>query len=81
MFLQSTSYDRAPEGIIYRDIRQFMRLSFSKIVFSFAPRDCSKVAHALAELGSNGQDLRRLWVETVPNDVNALMASDVCCAS
>ena len=61
----------------YRDIRQFIRLSFNIVNYVFAPRDCNKVAHALAALGSNGQVPHRLWMEAVPNNVCVLMASDV----
>ena len=58
-------------------IRQFIRLNFSTFAFSFVPRDCNKVTHALAALGSNGQEPQRLWLEAVPDDVSVLLASDL----
>ncbi|XP_073360407.1 uncharacterized protein [Aegilops tauschii subsp. strangulata] len=37
--VQSSEYDRAPEGVLFRDIRQFIRLNFSTFAFPFVPRD------------------------------------------
>ena len=75
--IQGSEYDRSSKGVLFRDIRQFICLNFSTFAFSFAPRDCNKVAHALAALGSNGQEPQRLWLEAVPDDVSVLLASDV----
>jgi hypothetical protein len=38
--IQSEELDLASEGVIYRDIRAFIRLNFSSIGFSFRPRNC-----------------------------------------
>jgi hypothetical protein len=32
--VQSVEFDLAPEGVIHRDIRSFLRLKFSKVSFS-----------------------------------------------
>lgn len=37
--LQGRDYDRSLEGVIFRDIRQFIRLNFSSIVFAFVSRE------------------------------------------
>ena len=50
--LQGSEMDLAAEGILFREIRQFVRLNFSRVVFSFAPRACNKLAHALAACGA-----------------------------
>jgi ribonuclease HI len=67
--LQDTSLDRTPEGVIYRDIRAFMRLNFISICFSHCPRTCNNLAHELAALGARHQVVRSLWLEALPVDV------------
>jgi hypothetical protein len=42
----------------------------------FAPRACNKVAHELAALGVSQQNSRTLWVDTVPDDVMVVLASE-----
>lgn len=73
--IQSKDGDLAPEGVIFREIRDFARLNFSSISFSFVPRGCNKVAHCLAAYGSRSQVRRQLWAESLPDDVNVRMAS------
>ena len=55
--LQSTDLDLATEGVIYRDLRIFLRLNFIDFLVSYIPRDCNKVAHALAAFGASRQEL------------------------
>jgi hypothetical protein len=74
--VQSSEFDRAPEGVIYRDIRIFSRLNFSVCKFVFSPRNCNKVAHALAALGADGVNSYCVWHEDVPDSVKVLVASD-----
>jgi ribonuclease HI len=73
--MQSTEFDRAPEGIIYRDLRLYMQLSFNSFEFTFAPRTCNKIAHELAAYGASRQDILTLWPESLPNDVLVSVAS------
>jgi ribonuclease HI len=75
--VQSTNLDRAPEGVVYRDIRLFAQLNFSLISFVYSPRNCNKVAHALVAIGVSSQAEVRLWTEDLPNDVKLLVASDL----
>jgi hypothetical protein len=74
--LQSTDFDLAPEGIIYRDIRSFVMLHFISAEFLFCPWGCNKVAHALAALGAGQSEDKMLWPESVPNSVSDLVASE-----
>jgi hypothetical protein len=74
--LQSTDFDLAPEGIIYRDIRSFVMLHFISAEFLFCPWGCNKVAHALAVLGAGQSKAKMLWPESVPNSVSDLVASE-----
>jgi hypothetical protein len=51
--VQSTTFDLALEGVVYRDIRSFVSLNFSSVSFLYSPKVCNKVAHALAAIGAS----------------------------
>jgi hypothetical protein len=74
--VHSSEFDRAPEGVLYRDIRIFSQLNFSNCHFMFSPRSCNKVAHALTALGADGASPCRMWHEDVPDSVKVLVASE-----
>jgi ribonuclease HI len=67
--LRGQELDLAPEGVVYRDLRIFIRLNFNSVKVSYAPRSCNNVAHALADYGARRRELRQLWPESLPNDV------------
>jgi ribonuclease HI len=67
--MRGTDFDRAPEGVIYRDLRLFMQLSFNSFEFSYVPRTCNTVAHSLAAYGASRHELKLLWPDSLPNDV------------
>ena len=67
--LTSRESDLAAEGIIFRDIREVARLNVSQISFSFAPRDCNALAHAVAAFGAKRPAAREIWLEALPDDV------------
>ena len=75
--IETTEFDRAPEGVIYRDIRAFVQLNFNSVKFVYCPRNCNKVAHALAAVGASRAESRRLWLDEVPDSVSMFVASDV----
>lgn len=70
--LQSTELDFAPEGIIFRDLRAFIRLNFISADLHFVPRICNKVA----ALGSAQMKAGTVWLDYVPEVVNCVLASD-----
>jgi ribonuclease HI len=72
-----TDFDRAPEGVLYRDIRAICRLNFSLCQFVYCPRDCNKVAHALGAVGAGQLESKRLWLDDVPDFVMVLVAGDI----
>uniref|UniRef100_A0A8I6YA59 RNase H type-1 domain-containing protein n=1 Tax=Hordeum vulgare subsp. vulgare TaxID=112509 RepID=A0A8I6YA59_HORVV len=72
---ESTDYNLAPEGVLFKEIRSFASLNFNSIKYMFVPRDCNKLAHAMAVMGANGQAARQLWPDSVPDDVNVSAAS------
>lgn len=73
--LNSSDRDLAPEGIIFRDIKSFLRLNFISVEVRFAPRSCNKVAHAMAALGADQLVPRQFWQDEVPSSVRTLVAS------
>jgi hypothetical protein len=74
--LQSKDYDLLPEGVIFRDIRAFIRLNFWSVDVTFVPRTCNKVAHLIAAYGAHQNAERLLWPENVLDDVKGLVASE-----
>jgi ribonuclease HI len=74
--LQSTDYDLAPEGVLFRDMRIFMKLNFNSYQVTHVSRTCNNVAHSLAAYGSNQEVIRLLWPDDVPDVVNVVVASE-----
>jgi hypothetical protein len=74
--LQSVDYDLAPEGVLFRDMRIFMRLNFNTYHVTHVSRACNNVAHSLAAYGSNQEEVRLLWPDNVPAVVNFMVASE-----
>jgi hypothetical protein len=67
--MRITEFDRAHEGIVYRDLRLFMNISFNSFEFSHISRTCNKLSHELAAYGATRLDTELLWPESLPNDV------------
>jgi ribonuclease HI len=75
--LQSSEHDRAPEGVLFREIRILLRLNFISAKVSHARRLCNKAAHCLAALGVNQTETRLVLLEFVPDDVSDVVASEL----
>jgi hypothetical protein len=52
-------------------------LNFLSFKVSYANRVCNKVAHCLAAIGSNQNEVRLLWPENIPDDVTVVVASEL----
>jgi hypothetical protein len=72
---QVSDFDLAPKGVIYRDLRVFIRLQFSSVLFSHVPHTCNKIAHALGAFGANRPTSRQLWQEALPIDLHVPVTS------
>lgn len=59
--IQTSQFDQAPDGVIFRGIREVLSLQFVSVLFSSVPRSrsrsCNQCAHELAQAG-----LVRDWV-------------------
>jgi hypothetical protein len=51
--IQSTEFDLFLKGVLYRDIRAFIRLNFSSVNVMYCPRSRNKVAHVIKTIGNN----------------------------
>jgi hypothetical protein len=56
-------------------VRLTLSLYFDKVLFSFVPRGCNKIAHCLAAYGRGRQEAISLWPESLPDDVRTLVDS------
>jgi hypothetical protein len=60
--LESNSFALALTGGVVYEIKSLMNLFFTSVVVSFCPRECNKVAHAVAALGCKcPQDIVLSW--------------------
>jgi hypothetical protein len=76
--LQSTEWDAAPEGMIFRELKFFIGASFNDVLLLFAPRSCNAVAHRLAQEGialDPGSSM--FWLVSFPTLVTELVARDL----
>jgi hypothetical protein len=73
--MNTTEFDRTPEGIIYQDLCLYMQMHFNSVNVSFAPRICNKLAHVFAAYGASRQELKLLWADSLPVDVRVLVDS------
>jgi hypothetical protein len=79
--LQTSEYDLAPEGVVFRDLRIFLRLNFLSHNISFVSRDCNNVAHLLAAHGARQDEVRLWWPDDVPDDVISVVTSESAVSS
>jgi hypothetical protein len=74
--LKGPEFNLMAEGVLFKEIRSFVSLNFLPVSFSYCPRLCNKVAHALAALGANQPELHLHWQEAVLESVTVLVASE-----
>ena len=76
--IQTTKFDQAPGGVIFREIRELLSLHFAMVRFSFVPRSCNMGAHELAQAGfvrDPGQPF--VWFDPLPSYVKTLLDRDL----
>ena len=54
--IQTASFDQAPGGVIFKEIRDLISFHFIDVKFSYVPRSCNRSAHELVQ-SSFVQDL------------------------
>lgn len=76
--LQSTSFDQAPGGVIFREVRELINSHFVIREIVSIPRSCNRCAHELACYGlSRDPDNPSFWVDPLPSFVNTLVSRDL----
>lgn len=75
--LRSNVYRLAATGGLCVDILQRCVNSFNVFSFHYCPRNCNRVAHALAALGCNSSQTTDVSWDGSPPDVEDLVAGDL----
>jgi hypothetical protein len=71
------SYDAAPLGALFREIKYQLQLSFKEFKVIYVHRDCNKPAHVLAALGvCEPLGSQRFWTKNYPAAVTKAVSSD-----
>nr|CAH66568.1 OSIGBa0148P16.2 [Oryza sativa] len=73
----SNGYRLAATGGLCLDILQPCVISFNVFSFHYCPRNCNRVAHALAALGCNNSQTTDVRWDGSPPDVEDLVAGDL----
>ena len=75
--LQTTGYDLAPGGVLFREAKFMLATMFSSTSIVHAYRSCNSVAHALARFGrERDPDHPIIWMHPLPSFVNNLLVCD-----
>jgi len=76
--IQTASFDQAPGGVIFREIRDLISLHFIDIKFSYVPRCCNRSAHKLAQSGFVWDPSHPIiWLDPLLNFVKTLLDRDI----
>jgi hypothetical protein len=71
-------FDRAANGVLFREIKSFSVAHFNSCIFKYCPRACNSVANALASYGSKLVHLpQAVWPGDAPDFVRSFVASDL----
>ena len=75
--LTSNSFDQAPGGIIFREVRVLLSMHFVLVSLAHVPRGCSMSAHDLAQLGlQRDLDQPVIWTDPLPSFVRTMLNRD-----
>jgi ribonuclease HI len=80
--ITGNTYDLAPNGVLFREIKAFSRLNFSSFSLLYCSRECNKIADFLADYGSKMVNVpQAVWPGHAPTFVHDLVSSDLAGAS
>ncbi|XP_073367696.1 uncharacterized protein [Aegilops tauschii subsp. strangulata] len=75
--IKSSSYDLAPNGVLFKEIKLFASLNFSSFDIVHCPRACNKVADVLALHGSKMElEPQAVWPGLAPTFAQSFIASN-----
>ncbi|OEL23773.1 hypothetical protein BAE44_0015206, partial [Dichanthelium oligosanthes] len=76
--LKSCSYDQATEGVLFKELRDLIRLEFIKVEIMFSPRSCNMCAHDLAHVGlSRDPNQSVVWTDPLLEFVNVPVSREL----
>jgi len=76
--LQTNEYDRAREGMLFREAKFIMAMNFSSATVIHTPRSCNSLAHSLARIGrSRDPNDPAVWAHPLPDFVKDLLGRDL----
>ena len=73
--LTSNDWDDSHDGVIVRELKFLILSCFNDVKVLFTSRMCNKVAHHLATIGSDSQEL--IWMYNFLDVVSDLVVSDL----
>lgn len=73
----SSSADRGPLGVLFREAKFQLRLGFIDHRVMFCPRVSNEAAHVLASCGGRGNQNGHVWHADLPNDVTRIVTADL----
>lgn len=76
--VSSSSLDRDPLGVIFREAKYQLQLGFIEFHVSYCPRVSNQPAHVLPSLGCRSNvDYQNLWPPNLPLDVTVVVTADL----
>ncbi|KAF8694232.1 hypothetical protein HU200_038366 [Digitaria exilis] len=74
--VNSNNYNLAAGGSLIAELKYVLSTNFVEWDFEHVPRECNKVAHALAAWGHKCSEVEDPIVESLPNCIRVMVADD-----
>jgi ribonuclease HI len=75
--IQGDDFRLAVVGGLVHELKELVVENFASFLVKYAPRDCNRVAHELASIGSRSHDLAPSVLAGVPNCIMVLVSGDL----
>lgn len=76
--ISSSSQYRGPLGVLFREARFLLHISFIEHKIMYCPRACNLPAHLLAAFGSNAEsESQQVWHADLPDDVTRVVTANL----
>ena len=74
--IQGDDFRLAVVGGLVDELKDLVVENFASFIVKYVPRDCNRVAHELASIGSRSHDLAPSVLAGVPNCIMVLVSGD-----
>jgi hypothetical protein len=75
--IQGDAFKLAPVGGLVYELKDLVVENVASFIVKYVPRDCNRVAHELASIGSRSHDLVPTVLAGVPNCILVLVSGDL----